>query len=48
MASSEKERDMRKTHIFLNTFRFIDDLFTFNNSYFENNYNDIYSDAREL
>ena len=39
----------KKSHIFSNTFRFIDDLYTcFNNNGFENNYNDIYPDELEL
>ena len=43
-----KKRDMRKAHIFSNIFKFIDDLFTFNSNYFENDYNDIYPDELEL
>ena len=39
---------MRKAHIFSNIFKFIDDLFTFNSNYFENDYNDIYPDELEL
>ena len=39
----------KNSHIFSNTFRFIDDLYTrFNNNGFENNYNDIYPDELEL
>ena len=39
---------MSKACIFSNIFRFIDDLYTFNNDEFENKYNDICPDEREL
>ena len=39
---------MQKSRIFLNIFRFIDDLYTFNNDEFESNYNDIYPNEPEL
>ena len=47
MKKNEK-RDIGKTRIFLNIFSFIDDLCTFHNDEFENNYNDIYPDELEL
>ena len=43
-----KKWDMWKACIFSNIFRFIDDLYTFNNDEFENKYNDICPDEREL
>ena len=43
-----KKRDMRKAWIFLNIFRFIDDLCTFNNDEFENSYSDFYFHELEL
>ena len=36
-----KKRDLRKARISSNIFRFIDDLYTFNNDEFESNYKDI-------
>ena len=39
---------MRKVGIFSNIFRFIDDLCSFNNDEFENNFDDIYPDELEL
>ena len=47
MKEKQKTR-YRKAHIFLNIFRLIDDLQTFNNDEFENNYSDIYPDGVEL
>lgn len=39
---------MRKVGIFSNIFGFIDDLCSFNNDEFENNFDDIYPDELEL
>ena len=39
---------MQKACILSNIFRFIDDLCTFKNDKFENNYNDIYPDELEI
>ena len=41
MASSD-QRNMQKACIFSSIFRIIDDLFTFRNDKFENNYNDVH------
>ena len=43
MDSSDKKQDMQNARIFSNTFTFKDDLCTFSNDDFENNYN-IYPD----
>ena len=42
MDSPDKKQGMQETRIFPNTFTFKDDLCTFSNDDFENNYNDIY------
>ena len=42
MDSPDKKQDIQETRIFPNTFTFKDDLCTFSNDDFENNYNDIY------
>lgn len=44
----KQKRRYRKAHIFLNIFRLIDDLQTFNNDEFENNYSDINCKELEL
>ena len=43
-----KKRDLRNARTFSNIFRFIDDLYTFNDNKFENNYKDIYPDDIEI
>ena len=43
-----EKRDMRKVGIFSNIFGFIDDLCSFNNDEFENNFDYIYPDELEL
>ena len=43
-----KKQDPRKARIFSILFRFINDLCTFSNNEFENNYSDIYPDELEL
>lgn len=40
--------DLQRARIFSNIFRFTDDLCTFNNNHFKNNYTDICSDGPEL
>ena len=41
MDSPDKKQDMQEARIFSKTFTFKDDLCTFSNDHFENNYNDI-------
>ena len=42
--SFKQERELQIVTIFANIFRLIDDLCTFNQNRFENNYSDIYPD----
>lgn len=44
----QKNSDSAKVWIFLNSFRFIDGLCSFNNTEFKNNYNEFYPDKLEL
>ena len=48
MSSFNKKSDLGKARTFSNIFRFIDDLCTFNNNKFGNNYKDIYPDDIEI
>ena len=43
MNSPDEKQDMQEARMFSNTFTFKDDLCTFSNDDFENNFNDIYA-----